>query len=226
MILKNRLFIRQLPDRSAQNIYIFCEGIKTEYQYFQYFQEIDSRINIEIYRLTAEEDNSPKGLMSIAKKCLEKSESNPNPKYELIEGDEVWLVFDTDKDKFNSRNIQISKIREECNKLKWGIAQSNPCFEVWLYFHFFDKKAEFEDNNISKNWKQFLNEKITGGFDSRRHPIKIQAAAVNAENAFIEKGKIPDVGSTEVYKLAKSIILVTQLKLDNALKNVVHKRNS
>ena len=49
MLLTNRLFERQAPSRTAKSIYIFCEGAKREYQYFKYFKEMDSRINVEVY---------------------------------------------------------------------------------------------------------------------------------------------------------------------------------
>ena len=134
MILTNRLFDREPPSRDAKSIYIFCEGAKREFQYFEYFQEMDSRINIEIYRLHPEEDNSPLGLLNIAEKCIIKSEENKNPKYEFIDGDEVWIVLDTDKDKHNSREPQIEQIIKKCAERKdWNIVESNPCFEVWLY---------------------------------------------------------------------------------------------
>ncbi len=40
MILTNRLFEREQPSREARSIYIFCEGARREYQYFEYFKEI------------------------------------------------------------------------------------------------------------------------------------------------------------------------------------------
>ena len=96
MMLTNRLFTRRDPEKDAKSIYIFCEGLKREFQYFLYFKGIDSRINIEVYPLESHENNSPTGLYEIAKTCLLKSADNPNPKYELLEGDEVWFVIDTD----------------------------------------------------------------------------------------------------------------------------------
>ena len=70
MILTKRLFVREAPSRLAKSIYIFCEGAKREYQYFQYFKELDSRINIEVYKLDPTENNSPLGLFDIAKQCI------------------------------------------------------------------------------------------------------------------------------------------------------------
>ena len=59
MILTNRLFERQAPSREAKSLYIFCEGAKREYQYFEYFREIDSRIKVEVNKLNSDDNNSP-----------------------------------------------------------------------------------------------------------------------------------------------------------------------
>ena len=99
MILTNRLFEREAPIREAKSIYIFCEGGKREYQYFKYFKEMDSRINVEIYKLHPHEGNSPFGLLNIAKSCIIANKDNPNLKYSFLKNDEVWIVLDTDKDK-------------------------------------------------------------------------------------------------------------------------------
>ena len=86
-----------------------------------------------------------------------KSETNQNPKYHFLEGDEVWIVLDIDKDRDESRKPQIEAVIEKCNQSNnWYIAQSNPCFEVWLLYHFFSTKITFENSDISKNWKQYL----------------------------------------------------------------------
>lgn len=215
MILTNRLFVRKPPAREARSIYIFCEGAKREYQYFQYFKEIDSRINVEIYKLHPHEDNSPLGLLQIAKQCIVKDEDNPNPKYSFIENDEVWIILDTDKDKSNSRKPQILQIIEECEQVtSWFLAQSNPCFEVWLYYHISTDKPIFEGDEICSNWKKLVNDSISGGFDSRRHQIYIENAIQNAERNFESNDKFPTVGSTEIYNLSRSIYRLLKDKID------------
>ena len=151
MILTNRKFVREQPSREAKSIYIFCEGAKREYQYFNYFKEMDSRINVEIYKLHPHEDNSPLGLLSIAKKCIVLNENNPKPKYTFQKNDEVWIVLDTDKDEDESRKPQIKKIIVELESFSnWNLVQSNPCFEVWLFYHLESKKPIFEANEIGR----------------------------------------------------------------------------
>ncbi len=70
MILPNRPFERVAPSREARSIYIFCEGVRREFDYFNYFVELDSRINVEVYKLHPHDDNSPLGLLRIAEKCI------------------------------------------------------------------------------------------------------------------------------------------------------------
>lgn len=216
MILTNRLFERQAPSREAKSLYIFCEGAKREYQYFEYFREIDSRIKVEVNKLNPDENNSPKGLYGLAVSSF----SGDKPKFTLQENDEVWIVIDTDPDKSNSREEQIIQIKEDCqSKDNWFVVESNPCFEVWLYFHQNEKIEEFESDDICKSWKQKVNESYDGGFDSRRHPIFIEEAIQNAERNFdSDKNNRALKGSTEVYILAKSMFAVIKNKI-RAVKN-------
>ncbi|KJD30999.1 hypothetical protein PK35_16920 [Tamlana nanhaiensis] len=216
MILTNRLFERQAPSREAKSLYIFCEGAKREYQYFEYFREIDSRIKVKVNKLNPDENNSPKGLYDLAVSSF----SGNKPKFTLQENDEVWIVIDTDPDKSNSREEQIKEIKEVCqSKDNWFVVESNPCFEVWLYFHQNEKIEEFESDDICKSWKQKVNESYDGGFDSRRHPIFIEEAIQNAERNFdSDNSNRPLKGSTEVYLLAKSMFAVIKNKI-RAVKN-------
>ena len=221
MILTNRLFERVPPSRDAKSIYIFCEGAKREFDYFEYFKELDSRINIEVYKLHPHENNSPLGLLDIAEKCIIISDENPNPKYNFIEGDEVWIVLDTDRDKDLSREPQVEIIRKKCNELEsWSLAQSNPCFEVWLYYHLHTVKPNMNNSEICAEWKQLVNTSINGGFDSRRHPIYIASASKNAANNFTAIDGKPDIGSTEVFNLANTIIPLVGAKLEMVLKEI------
>ncbi len=221
MILTNRLFKREPPSREAKSIYIFCEGAKREFQYHNYFKEMDSRINVEIYKLHPHEDNSPMGLLNIAKNCIIVSNDNPKPKYSFLKNDEVWIVVDTDKGKTESRKSQLKEVKDFCNKRKdWFITQSNPCFEVWLYYHFSSEKPIFRNNEKCSAWKNLVNNSLPGGFDSRRHPLYIEAATSNAEKNYFTTNGFPDIGSTEVFKLAKSIFTLVKSKVNMVIEQL------
>ena len=65
--------------------------------------------------------------------------------------------------------------------------------------------------------KKFLNQKIPGGFDSRKHPIFIKTAIENSKKVFDEN---INIGSTEVYKLAESFYPYISDKIDEAFNSV------
>ena len=111
----------------------------------------------------------------------------------------MWIVLDRDKDKLDSRAPQLAAIRAFCqDKPAWNMVQSNPCFEVWLYYHVFDTKPIFDGDDICESWKGWVNTKIPGGFDSRKHPIFIEQAAEHSKANYSATDDEPDKGSTEV----------------------------
>ena len=223
MILTNRLFERQAPSREAKSLYIFCEGAKREYQYFQYFRGIDSRIKVEVNKLKSNDNNSPKGLYELAEKAF----IGDKPKFTIQENDEVWIVLDTDPDKSNSRKEQIKDIKTDCKvKDKWFVVESNPCFEVWLFFHQNEKNEGFESDDICRTWKQKVNESYDGGFDSRKHPIFIEEAIKNAEKNYkADNIGSPSKGSSQVYLLAKSMFTILKNKIRVAKSKLSKSKN-
>lgn len=195
MIQKNRLFQRPAPSRTTKFFYIFCEGDCREFDYFNFFAEFSTKIQLIVIPPT-EHQSSPDKLYEAA--CLQLDEATIE-KYDP-DKDDVWFVIDTDewKDK-------IDQLRNDCQtRNQWMIAQSNPCFEVWLYYHIEDKKPSFENIDVSQEWKTFLPTILPGGFNSKIHPTYIKQAIDSAKKNYTETdGKI-DVACTEVFKLADS----------------------
>lgn len=224
MLTKNRLFERIEPERSAQKMYIFCEGADREYRYFRYFEALDSHLHLIVYRLQEHEDNSPLGLYQIAEKTLLDSSNNDyRPKEDL-----VWIVLDTDKDKTDSRHTPLLELRKKCVQHCWRIAQSNPCFEVWLYYHQESEKPDLTNPEVPQEWKILVDSIIGGGggFDPRKHPIWVQQAIQNAEQNFERlEDEFPAIGTTEVYLLAKQMLAIGQLqhKIQQAIEQLTTK---
>lgn len=217
MILKSRrAFERVQPSLDAKSFYIFCEGKDREPQYFRYFKEIDSKVNVEVIASEHNGDTSPTGLFARACEFIVSSESNPNPKFELLDIDEVWFVIDTD-----TWGPKIAELRSLCAQMgDWRIAQSNPCFELWLYYHFFDSLPNFEGMESSNIWKSFVDNKIPGGFDSRKHPILLQTAINNSLKHYNEKEGIPTLCSTQVHKLGENLFKLLEPKLTDTIGKV------
>jgi hypothetical protein len=200
MILGNRLYERREPDRDATLCIIYCEGSKREPQYFQYFEGLSSRVILEVVEADSQGDNSPSGLYQRACSDIEGSGPDSLVKYEVGGGDQVWFVIDTD-----TWGSHIPHLRLGCaGKTNWHVAQSNPCFEVWLYYHLFDDAASVVLTDCTA-WKNHVNTMIPGGFNSRKHPIYIADAIANAERYFNTAGVEVLYGSTEMFKLGKAL---------------------
>lgn len=210
MIVKHRLFERRTPSRDAKLFIICCEGNKREPQYFTYFQEISSNIRLEIIKPESDSNNSPTGLFDQAVQELCSDEST-FLEYELTENDEVWFVIDTD-----SWGEKILELRKSCSKKNWHVAQSNPCFEVWLYYHKFKEKPNFVDMHLSAAWKEYIDGIFPGGFDSRKHPIFIYEAITNAKENFMSENSSPQFCSTEVCFLAEKFYPYVKEEINRA----------
>lgn len=118
-----------------------------------------------------------------------------------VEGDQVWFVIDTD-----AWGEAIPELKSLCrNRLGWFVAESNPCFEVWLYYHVFSDAAGSIQLQGCSEWKNLVNARIPGGFDSRKHPMLIGDAILNASVNFRARGDEVLYGSTEVFKLGKAM---------------------
>jgi len=213
MLLTNRNYKRVKPHRESKKLIIFAEGLKREVEYFRKLQDLDSRLNIIIYNLKSTEDNSPVGLLNLAQECIAKSEINGED-YEFSEDmDELWFLIDTD-----TWGKKIDELRTEvAKKESWFIAQSNPCFEVWLYWHFFDCKPDISELELCNAWKRLLDKKIKGGFNSDKHIFFINFAVENAKTNYLNKRNPPNYSETEVYKLAEKITRLLGKKFNSVL---------
>ncbi len=109
---------------------LFCEGEKTEIEYFKAIGRICSST------LIAVEPYGGEGVpYTIAEKAIEKAKSlgltpkSRRKKDSYEKRDQVWAVFDRDEHpRFNEAVIK-------CEEQKVGVARSNPCFEIWLILH-------------------------------------------------------------------------------------------
>lgn len=212
MMKRNKLYTRREPDKEGKLYFIFCEGEKRETNYFYFFNRIASQIIIQIVPIE-DGKNSPIGLYNNACQNLIKGEKNPYPSYILNDGDEIWFIIDTDKWGKEVVTLRDSIIKHQ----NWFVAQSNPSFEVWLYYHFEKEKPK----TTVENWKSFLNEVVKGGFNPNKHPIYIETAVLNSEKNYSSTNNQPDTVTTELFFLAKKILPLVKTDLDMLLSNEI-----
>lgn len=223
MITRRKDYSKQLPSKDARKLYLFCEGEGTEQDYFNFFKGLSS--NLEIIPFPPENGTDPLKLKELAESKLLKENSQYIMDY--LANDSVWFVIDTDS---WEKEGKITPLREFCvanntafpkkfTEVKpyraWNVVQSNPCFEIWLYYHFYKGAPKHTDVEVHPTFKAFVDSKISGGFNFQNDPVKVKTAVENAKVNFKhdKEGKL-ELFSTEVYELAKVIIPFVRQHLD------------
>ena len=207
-LVRSRRYERQEPLRDSRKIYIYCEGNKREFDYFRFFCGLSSNVNI-IPIPSKDGKTDPEKLMEAAQEEFGiNSDVSPKFTLDVSQQDNVWFVIDTD-----SWGSKITDLRNFCKSQNagldneaWYVSQSNPSFEIWLYYHKFSEKPVKNDVDKYSSIKEFVEAQIPGGFDSRKHPAMIEAAIQNAKATYEEENQVLKLYSTEVFKLGQVIL--------------------
>ncbi|MGC8476860.1 MAG: RloB family protein [Acetobacteraceae bacterium] len=127
--LRRRPAIREPKPRFT----LFCEGERTEPDYFRALARAHPAILLEIK--PAAGDPGTLARSAIAHRADGKKAARRRggaDSYE--EQDQTWAVFDRDLHPSYEQAIDL------CRRHNIGLARSNPCFELWLILH----EAEFD----------------------------------------------------------------------------------
>lgn len=207
-IVRPNRYERKEPSRDSRKIYIYCEGNRREFDYFKFFCGLSSNVNI-IPIPSKDGKTDPNKLKESA--ILDFGlgmKGNATYQLDAEQHDNVWFVIDTDE-----WGDKIAELREFCKSQNiaggadsWFVSQSNPCFEIWLYYHFFSEKPNVKGVGKYSSLKKFVDAMVPGGFDSRKHPARIETAIGNAAAVYEEEDDAPAMFCTEVYKLGKEIL--------------------
>lgn len=191
---KNRSYKKNTgKHRDARCFFIIAEGEREE-EYFQWFERKSKRIRVEIIEREGKA-SAPKHMLSRLQKFLPENAIQP--------GDQIWFVLDVDRWKRDS----IEDLRSLCVDYEgWATAISNPCFEVWLLFHFNEHIPE--NPTTAKACKQLLNKLTIGGYDIDKFAPEIKQAAIQAKAADpTPLHDYPDAkATTKVYRLAEEML--------------------
>ena len=215
---RNKIYEKVETKIDAKKVYIFCEGEETEVKYFKYFQGLSSNIDI----IPIPNDNGKSDPLKLKENAnlLFFGNEDVLPQFELNKEykDEVWFVIDTDR--WNEGN-KIELLKEFCysqdeSENLWNVVQSNPCFELWFYYHFHENMPDENEVDSFTSFKEFVNSQIKGGFDTRSMPIELTTAIENSTKNFNITSNQPDLFSTEVHNLGKVIISFVGKQLDKA----------
>lgn len=198
--------------RDARLIIIATEGTKTEPVYFEQIRHHYRDSRIKVITVTPKDDTKSSPNQRL--KYLDDYRSDNDIKND----DEFWLVIDIDQ--WTSQNLRI--VTQHCYDKNYNVADSNPCFEVWLLLHHVDidtyppDKIDLLTQNpkISKNRTALEQELLNVVGEHNKSNLKpehyMQRVEVAIEHAQ-RLDKNPDhrwmnsIG-TRVYRLAQSIL--------------------
>jgi len=129
---KHRTFRRNSGFKNKFVKYVICvEGRVTEKEYFRIFKCQDATIDIQI--INNKSKSHPKYVFDKLKEYLANNELKPSKL------NKAWMVID--RDPGDRSEAQLSQVFNDCLKHNYNFALSNPCFELWILFHFLNPSS-------------------------------------------------------------------------------------
>ena len=125
MSRKRRLTKEKLSRKAAHKplktkFFVFSEGAVTEPLYLRSIARCFSEATISIVQT----GGAPRSLLEWATNYVDQKKSP------VSESDQVWIIFDRDE------HPHVAEVLAQHGAGKASIAYSNPCFELWLIYHF------------------------------------------------------------------------------------------
>jgi hypothetical protein len=176
---------------------VACDDTYAPKQYFSFFNF--SRLRVYVAETT---DNN----------CHAQAVLDRLLRIKFEDGDERWLLLDTDHYVQNSHIKQFKAVLKKAKQKKINVILSKPSFDVWLLMHHSDRKCVSAINNASEAEKEL--KRILGSYNKRRlvsadyKPSSVVKACKLAINIDSKPNEIiPSEPGSRVYKLWKAIAM-------------------
>ena len=194
---------RVVNRRESKLFIIATEGEKREPDYFKKF----GSTNIKMIILEGT------GGLSAPTQLIEKlDEYRKDSNKDFGEGDECWIVFDTD----HHNEADMEDILKASKTGGFSVAVSNPCFEYWLFLHRFDAHelpptiCDEEVLQRPHRMKNVLKETLAG-YDFKKALYRefrenVARAVKSAKNQrSVSTKPLPDCPGTDVWRLVEKL---------------------
>lgn len=192
---RTKLLNRSYNTRDAQLFIIATEGAKTEKCYFEIFR--NSRIKIEVLPTPKDNKSAPQYVIARLDDFAQQ--------YDLRGKDTLWLVFDVDRWDFKN----LSSVCRQAKQKKYGLAISNPCFEVWLCLHLLNNlnPNDISSNDFKVRLRSILGSYNKGKLDTTPYENKISDAIQRAKLLHPNpQHNWPPTPGTHVYRVVEMIL--------------------
>ena len=138
-----------------KRIYIFCEGTKTEPNYFRSMKEAIEGNPIYKNRVFIQIEGVGKDTIRVIQSAQEYIEG------QAIRNADVWCVYDKDSfpsASFNAVSEKATMLSQNEKSVTYYAAWSNQCIEYWFILHF----DFYIANNDRKQYMEYLNQQFAG----------------------------------------------------------------
>lgn len=198
------------PSVETSIIFIISGGEKRERQYFTMLK--DKYITRLRLFFSSVKDNgmNPDEMLDFLNNGLKEQRfvTYEGKEIHYVDGDRIYLI--NDMDHFHNDLIRLKPITDK--RAVWIV--SNPCFEIWLYYHYYDNPDKDlndcvkEEPQKRSSWlKTRLATLRNGGIDPRKSLSKIKTAIdVSKKHFSLDDNALPTLFSTEMFKVGEDII--------------------
>lgn len=180
--------------RDTRLVIIAAEGRQTEQDYFAMFRSTQVQVKV----LSADDQNR-----SAPEYVLERLRAFRDT-YQLGEGDSLWLMLDVDR----WGSGKLAAVAREAKSIGFGLAISNPCFEVWLLYHF---TADIPDTDRCRDIERELRQATGSGYNKSKLKPEwfephLRAALEHAEASDPSpRGRWPNSPGSHVYRVIRAL---------------------
>jgi hypothetical protein len=197
--------------KSPKSFFVIVSGgEKTERLYFKIISNQDNFGRIKIEFVADPHQLNPTGLLETAKYKKEHYETS---RQDIP--DQIFIVSDVDE--FMN---ELLDIKPPCDDSGISLIISNCCFEVWLYYAYYEKIQGFTvPENISQISKEFRRWMPTN-VNPTRAIFNISQNILNAKSHYEQDSNgIPKLFSTNMFVLAELLLPL----IDTEIKKMIDK---
>ena len=193
-------------------LFILSGGTNRERNYFKMLKDDHRLKRIKVaFASKKGQGLNPTQLLEVANKSVDSKifvTEEASYRFEKKNGDIIYLLQDIDQ--FEPEIRRLTK-KEQPDCLRW--IYSNPAFEMWLYYHYFDNPLPQLKDAIEKTlaersqWlKSYLPRIIDGGVKTTKAIAQIRIAIGNSKANYREENNLPVLFSTKMHMLAEDML--------------------
>lgn len=208
-------------------LFILSGGEGRERNYFKMLRDDRKLERIKVaFASKKGQGLNPTQLLEMANKSVDSKKFETEEaiyRFEKNNGDLIYLLQDIDQFEQDIRKL-ASEEQPDC--LRW--IYSNPAFEMWLFYHYYDnplpqlKDASGKRLEERSQWlKGYLPEIIKGGVKTTKAIAQMRTAIDNSKSNYMEEKGLPGLFSTQMHRLAEDILDIMGDEFDQMLERKV-----